>query len=109
MTNENKRFRIEQIDRYEEQISQEEKNTTRKTFLLGLTTAAMVGSISESASLDPHTINHFLGLFLGLINAGTSVYYLKNLIESINRKTALQTKLEELKMKENNETGDKER
>ena len=100
MTNENKKFRVEQIDRYEEQISEEKRNATKQTFLFGLSSAAMVSCLSTQGYLDPNTTIHFISLFLGVINAGISAHSLKSLIESISRKTALQVKLEELKMEE---------
>lgn len=109
MTNENKKFRIKQIDRYEEQISEEERNATKQTFLFGLSSAAMVSCLSTQGYLDPNTTIHFIELFLGLLNAGISAHSLKYLIASISRKTALQAKLEELKIEENNESRDKVR
>lgn len=109
MTNENKKFRIEQIDRYEEQISEEERNATKQTFLFGLSSAAMVSCLSTQGYLDPNTTIHFIELFLGLLNAGMGAHSLKSLIVSISRKTALQEKLEELKMEESNENEGKKR
>lgn len=109
MANESKRFKIEQIDRYEEQILKEEKTITEKTHELGFTAASMVFSISTTASGIYNDTLYLVVLFIGLLNAGISAHSLKYLIASISRKTALQAKLEELKMEENNESRDKVR
>lgn len=109
MTNEQRRFRIEKIDSYEQQISQEKKIAAKKTFLFGLAAAGMACAFSGvMISSNIEATESLVNLCIGLLNAGYSAYNLKGLIEAINRKTMLQGKVEdvnfELNMPENNES-----
>ncbi len=108
MTNEQKRFKIQKIESYEKQISEENKKSIEKTFLFGLAAAAALCTFTSAAHA---TTNNALGLVcmsFGLANTGLSAYHLKGLIESISKKTNLQSKVEdinnELEMPENEES-----
>ena len=94
MTEEEKRFKIQKIESYEKEISKENKESINKTFLFGLSAAAAfcafyVDTITETS------YNSQL-IFLGLADAGFSAYHLIGLIESISRKTNLQSKIENI-------------
>ena len=105
MTNEQKRFKIQKIESYEKQISEENKEATKKTFLFGLAAAATLCFFAATAH---DNINNALNMPFGLVSTGLSVYHLKGLIESISKKTNLQSKIEninsELEMPENEES-----
>lgn len=107
MTEEQKRFKILKKESYEEQISEENKRATIKTFLMGVSSAGVLLAISgltKSANLTMALAN--MGLVF--LNAGYAAYHLKALIDAISRKTMLQYKVEdintELEMLENEES-----
>ncbi len=108
MTDEQKRFKIQKKESYEEQISQENKRSTQKTFLFGLAAAAALCNFTAVANAKVDNVLQLVNFFLGLTNTGLGAYQLKGLIESISRKTNLQSKVEdinsELEMHENEES-----
>ena len=108
MTNEQKRFKIQKIESYEEQISQENKKSTQKTFLFGLAAAAALCTFTVAANANTDNASQLMNVSIGLASTGLGAYHLKGLIESINRKTNLQSKVEdinsELEMPENEES-----
>lgn len=108
MTNEQKRFKIQKIESYEEQISQENKESIKKTFLFGFVAAGAFCAFSGVANANTNSALQLIEIFLGLTNTGLGAYYLKGLIESISRKTNLQSKIEdinsELEMPKNEES-----
>ncbi len=107
MTEEQKRFKILKRESYEEQISEESKRATIKTFIMGLSSAAALVTFL-AASKSPDLTTKLADTGLGLLNAGYGVYHLKGLMEAISRKTMLQGKIEdintELEMPENEES-----
>lgn len=108
MTEEQKKFKILKRTSYEEQISQENKESTKKTFLFGLFAAAALCAFSTAACANVDRTLGFINIFLGSVNTGLGAYNLKGLIESISKKTKLQMKVEdinsELEMPENEES-----
>ena len=107
MTDEQKRFKIQKIESYEEQISQENKEAILKTFLLGLVAAGTLHVFTTAANANSD-IDKILLHSAGLLETYSCAYVLKGLIESIIRKTNLQNKIEdinsELEMPENKES-----
>ena len=97
MTNEQKRFKIRKIESYEKQISQENKNSTEQTYLLGLAAAAALCTFSAAANANTNVVVRIIDILLGSANTVCSAYQLKLLIESISRKTNLQSKVEDIK------------
>ena len=108
MTNEQKRFKIQKIESYEKQISEENKESVRKTFLFGLAAAAALCTFTAAAHANTDNPLQLVNISFGLANTGLGAYHLKGLIESISRKTNLQSKVEdinsELEMPENEES-----
>lgn len=108
MTNEQKRFKIQKIESYKEQISEENKESTKKTFLFGLAAAAALCTFTAAANASTDTASQVINASWGVLNTSLSAYQLKGLIESISRKTNLQSKVEdicsELEMPENEES-----
>lgn len=104
MTEEQKRFKITKKESYENQISQEKKKATYKTFLVGLSSAAAI--VSYLALTKDIDTTERLALKAGsLFTTGSTVYYMKGVIEAISKKTMLEGKIEdintELEMPEN--------
>ena len=106
MTDKQKRFKIQKIESYKEQISQEGKELTKKTFLLGFTAVAAV-CVFVAASYTTDNTSRFTDIFMGIANTSLIPFHLKGLIESISKKTNLQSKIDdinnELEMPENEE------
>ena len=96
MTDEQKRFKIQKIEHYNEQISQENKEAIKHTFLLGISS---VGAMVYYTAMpnERNEIIQYIYLSLGLADMGLSAYWLKNLIESISRKTNLENKVDDIK------------
>ena len=96
MTDEQKRFKIQKKEHYNEQISQENKEAIKNTFLLGITA---VGAMVYYTAMpnERNEIIQYIYLSLGLADMGLSAYWLKNLIESISRKTNLENKVDDIK------------
>lgn len=110
MINEQKRFKIQKIESYKEQISQENKESTTKTFFFGLAAVAALCAFNADANTET---DRFLQFYAVLANTGLGAYHLKGLIESICKKTNLQSKIEdinnELELSENEESRDMRR
>lgn len=96
MTDEQKRFKIQKIEHYNEQISQENKETIKNTFSLGLAVAGTVCFFKTIPNVNYNEAFQLICLSLGLANIGYSAYSLKNLMESISRKTNLQSKADDI-------------
>ena len=108
MVEEQKKFKILKRTSYEEQISQESKEATKNTFLFGLAAAAALCFFTVTAHENTDNALRLMHMSFGLLSTGLSVYHLKGLIESISKKTNLQSKVEdinsELEMLENEES-----
>lgn len=96
MTDEQKRFKIQKIYNYEEQVSYENKESIKKTFLLGIAAVAVWSTLAFPET-DTNSINKIVSDFVAIAGPGFGVYYLKGLIESICRKTNLESKIEDLR------------
>ena len=96
MTDEQKRFKIQKIYNYEEQVSYENKESIKKTFLLGIVAVAVWLTLAFLFSVT-NSINKIVSDFVAIAGPGFGVYYLKGLIESICRKTNLESKIEDLR------------
>ena len=75
MTEEQKRFKILKRTSYEEQISQENKEATKNTFLFGLSAAAAISILSAAAQQN---IDAATKLLHPSNSVRTSVYYTPN-------------------------------
>ena len=96
MTEEQKRFKILKGTSYEEQISQEDKEATKKTFLFGFSAAASILIFSAAAQQNIDAATKLADVGLGLLNTGFGAYNLKGLIQAIGKKTMLQGKIEDI-------------
>lgn len=110
MTEEQKRFKILKKTSFEEQISQEDKIAVNKAINAGFYAAAAICSLLtlNDLSADTEILVIVFDLLLVMISTGASAKYLKELIESISKKTMLQGKVldieTELEMPENEES-----
>ena len=77
MTEEQKRFKILKRTSYEEQISQENKEATKKTFLFGFSAAAAIFIFLAAAQQNIDVTTKLVDVGLGLLNTGFGVYHLK--------------------------------
>lgn len=109
MTEEQIRFKILKREKYEEQISQENKMVVDKTCLFGLAAAAAFCSFSEVSNANTEDMLRFFHWFLAVANTGFGVYHLKGLIEAISRKTMLQGKVEDINTELNMPKNEKSR
>lgn len=97
MTNEEKRFKIEKIKKYEDQLSLANSNAIKNTFLMG--TFAIASAIGFSTFASP-LINETISIIETLIAPATmafAIYYLKRMLEAISKKTTLTIKIEDMK------------
>lgn len=108
MTEEQKRFKITKRESYEKQISEENKTPTIITFLVGVSSAAIINLFSLAKDVDLSAKLVTICESLALSITGISAYNLKGLINAISKKTMLEGKVEdintELEMSENNES-----
>lgn len=98
MKNEEKRFKIEKIESYEEQISKEKKDAKVYTFAIGFTAIATIHMFCEAANPDLNSSLENLCYLASFGGACISSYNLKCMIESLLKKTMLEGKIEDIKI-----------
>ena len=98
MENEEKKFKIEKINKYNKELEDEKKETSDKAFLMGASAICVFLALATLSSAD---INNNFAIpiikFIGSIQTGYTIYQLKGMLESINKKTILQVKIDDLK------------
>ena len=87
-----KRFKITEIEKYQNQLSREKKETVKKTFLFGLSAIAALCSFTVF-EMAKGTIST-LGMLFGVANTVFSIYRLKDLMETIRKKVMLKNNLD---------------
>ena len=96
MTNEEKRFKVEKVKKYEIELSRENRKSVIKTFLMGVFAIGAVVCFSYSPNqYEDEAIRTFIAL-CGPVNMASAMYSLKGMLEAISRKTVLKTKIEDI-------------
>lgn len=108
MNNEQKRFTVGKIEKYEKSSSQEQKNITKEAIFTGIMaigTACNFMSMGSSNPLYPE----WFGAMFGLATATMAIDGLKNMVMAISKKTGHDNMIEYLNYQlDINELGDKE-
>lgn len=97
MTNEEKRFKIEKIRKYEDQLSLANSNAIKNTFLMG--TFAIASAIGFNVFTSPFVTEALSGVetLAATGNMAFAIYYLKRMLEAISEKATLSIKIEDMK------------
>lgn len=111
MTDEQRRFKIEQVKNYEKKLKEEDKDVKNNTIGVGFSALCIVCGLGVlSCNLDLSTIQRAFGAPSVLIGSGTLAVTLKNLITAIGSETVLfgriRTLLDEIEFDENFPTKD---
>lgn len=96
MKPEEKIFKIKIIESYQKQINQEKENITTNSIVFGLTAVAAVVALGTSALPNMQFNIRILDLLFCAGDTALGAYRLKELIESISKKTMLQSKIEDI-------------
>ena len=105
-----KRFKIEKIEKYNEQINEEKKKEIKNFVLIGIFTLATVTSFNLGLISSFYSFYHFAipGFINSILYAGITISTIKDLFKSISEKTTLEIDVykleEELKEFENEES-----
>ena len=97
MTNEEKRFKVEKVKKYEKELSSENSESVRKTFLMGI--SALAAAAVCFSALTKQTADEAMRVFniiAGPANMGFAIYHLKGMLEAISKKAVLKTKIEDI-------------
>ena len=97
MSEDEKRFKILKIQKYEEKLSVEQKRTINKGILMGLATLVAVGCFFGLANAQSNTLHTLIDGILCPLGAGYSIYNLIGMLESMGKKTIFKDKIEDLK------------
>ena len=104
MTNEEKRFKIVKVKKYEDELSKENRKAIINTFLMAtssLTAASFLFVLINLGLWDLANINYptLLKLLSGILvpaEMGLAISELKDMVEAISRKTVLKAKIDEI-------------
>lgn len=98
MTEAEKRYKILKKTSYQAQISNENKITTLRTFLFGLTSLATLCAVANVTryNVDTELSTRITHMTLGMIDTTYAAYNLKKMIESISTKTMLRNRIEDI-------------
>lgn len=98
MNEEERRFKVKSIEKYNSQISTEDKKITRFVVATFLTANIALLCFTSRLSFLPDTeAMHYVTSFMGKSSLMTSILCLKNMITAISKKTLLESKIEDLK------------
>lgn len=99
MTEEQRHYKILKRTSYEEQISEEEKNTTLRGITLTLSATASLCAIALGASYGfTEMTPRIICAAMGLMNVSFAAKDLKEMMQSISMKTMLKGKIEDIDM-----------
>ena len=99
MTEEQRHYKILKRTSYEEQISEEEKNTTLRGITLTLSGTASLCAIALGAGYGFEQMTpRIICAAMGLMNVSFAAKDLKEMIQSISMKTMLKGKIEDIDM-----------
>lgn len=103
MTNEEKRFKIVKVKKYEDELSKEDKKVTINTFLVAigsLSAAAcfcgLVITTDASQNIINPTLLKLLFSIMAPVEMGLTIPMLRDMVEAIGRKTVLKAKIDEI-------------
>lgn len=104
MEEKERRLKIKKIEKYNEIVSEEQRKTVLNTALMA--SAAVVGVLAAVSGIVPpdfndQTLNTLYGGFSIVssgVGIGGSMYFLKKLMESINKKTLYQKGADDMRM-----------
>ena len=96
MTQEERNFQIGKIVKYSDELAEVDKKVSKSTVRFGLFAIAAALNFSRLAIDDLPLVFETVYTFGGPIFSGFAVSKLKELLESINRKTVLQVKIEDI-------------
>mgnify|MGYP004497205461 CR=1 FL=1 len=105
MTNEEKRFKIVKVKKYEDELSKENRKAIINTFLMAtssLTAASFLFVLINLGLWDLANINidttlpKILSGILVPAEMGLAISELKDMVEAISRKTVLKAKIDEI-------------
>ena len=105
MTQEERNYKIMKKQKYDKDLDEASKEVSKRTFLVGVCAIAAAFSFSLPTTMPISEIRYFLS---GPTFLGFTVSNLKELLESINRKTVLQVKIEDIQDELNFEIGKEE-
>ena len=115
MEEKERRLKIKKIKKYNEIVSEEQRKTVLNTALMA--SAAVVGVLAAVSGIVPpdfndQTLNTLYGGF-SIVSSGAgiggSMYFLKKLMESINKKTLYEKEIDDLNMELDFDEEDKSR
>ena len=98
MNEEERRFKVESIKKYNSQISTEDKKITGFTVATFLAAnIALLCFTSTFSFLPDKEAMHYVNTFMRDSSLMTSILCLKNMITAISKKTLLESKIEDLR------------
>ncbi len=102
MTNEEKRFKIVKVKKYEDELSKEDRKVTINTFFVAIgslaAAACFCGLVTTDASqniINP-TLLKLLFSIMAPVEMGLTIPMLRDMVEAIGRKTVLKAKIDEI-------------
>lgn len=96
MTNEEKRFKVEKVEKYKKELSSENSESVRKTFLMGVSALAAAVCFSALTKQNADEAMRVFNIIAGPANMGFAIYHLKGMLEAISKKAVLKTKIEDI-------------
>ena len=97
MTEQERRFKVTKIDKYNSQILTEEGKIGQKSIGVLITAILAIDFIAKTTALTPSDAMFYIDSVLGGTSAIGSLTFLKGMITSISKKTTLESKVEDLK------------
>lgn len=96
MTNEEKRFKVEKVKKYERELSSENRQSIKKTFLMGMSSLAAAACFSTLTKQNADETIKIISMILGSANIGFAICNLRGMLETVSKKTVLKTKIEDI-------------
>lgn len=96
MTEEERRFKVIKIDKYNSQILAEEGKIEKNRLGVLITAIFAIDFLARTMALTPSDAMFYIGNVLGGTSAVGSLTFLKGMITAISKKTTLESKVEDL-------------
>lgn len=97
MTEEERRFKVIKIDKYNSQILAEEGKIENKFFGVLVTSILAIEILASPTAFSPSDAMFYIKNGLGSLGIWGSLTFLKGMIAAISKKTTLESKVEDLK------------
>lgn len=91
-----KSLKIKKIERYNNLIDEEKKRSIVSTVAMGISAASAAWCLINGANYDALSTQQLIAEGIGIVCMLYSSYELKNLIQSITKKTIYESKVEDL-------------